>query len=316
VAQTVDDLVDLVRDDIDEDNVVDITPSDILQKLNRAQRKGVLKIIRNYDSLFLTSRDVTTESGVSDYDWASNVYAGKIKKLELVVNGRASEIRRLHFRQSSPHVRSQTTTRPTRYELIGKKWRLYGTPGAGLTIREWYVRTPEQLVLQQGRIISSGTDGATSQPYVILDAVGSDLTTSTALLNCYVNFINPNTGKVEGSAQIASIDEDNNKVLFKASGLSRSSVLGKTISTSLPEDISADWYICNVRGTCVPEIPEAYHDYLTQHAVVSIKRAKGEPTQEDYAALKEEEEDIQGIYQGTETRLRVSQRNPFFQRRR
>jgi hypothetical protein len=315
VALTVDTLVDLVRDDIDEDNVVDISPADILQKLNRAQRKGVIKIIRNYDSMFLTSRDVTT-TGVSDYAWASNVYAGKIKKLELILsNGRASEIRRLHFRQSTPHVRSQTTSRPTKYELLGKKWRLYGTPVSGLTIREWYVRTPETLVLSQGRILSSGTDATTSQPYIVLDAIGSDLTTALTDLNCFVNFINPDTGAVAGSAQIASIDTTNKRVLFKASGLSRSTVLGKTISTSLPSDLAADWYLATIHGTCVPEIPEAYTDYLTQHAVVSIKRAKGEPTKEDYAALKEEEEDIEQIYQGTETRLRVAQRNPHFQRR-
>jgi hypothetical protein len=315
VATTVDDLIDRVRDDVDEDNVVDLSSADILQKLNRAQRKGVLKIIKNYDSLFLTTRDVTTESGVSDYDWATNVYAGKVKKLELIVNGRATEIRRIHFRQSTPHTRDTQTTRPTRYELIGKKWRLYGTPNGALTIREWYVRNPENLVTSQGRVLSSGLDATTGQPYVILDSVGSDLTTSTSSLNCFVNFINPDTGVVAGSAQIASIDTATKKVQFKITGLSRTTVLGKTISASLPDDLAADWYLATVHGTCVPEIPEAYHDYLTQHAVVAIKRAKGEPTQEDYAALKEEEEDIQRIYQGTETRLRVAMRNPYFRRR-
>jgi hypothetical protein len=314
VSLTVDDLINLVRDDIDEDNVVDVTSDDILQKLNRAQRKGVLKVIKNYDSLFLTSRDVTTTTA-SDYPWAPDVYAGKIKKLELISNGRANEIRRIHFRRSTPLVRGSTTSRPTSYELIGKSWRLYGTPNPGLTIREWYVRTPEPLVVQQGRVQSFGTDGATGQDYVLVDAVGSDLSSSTSSLNCYVNFIDYNTGAVKGTAQIASIDTTNKRVLFKASGLSRTTVLGKTVDVALPSDLAADDYICVVRGTCVPEIPEAYYDYLTQHAVVAIKRSKGEPTQEDYAALKDEEKEVEQIYQGTETRMRVAQRNPFFQRR-
>lgn len=312
---TVDDLVDLVRDDCDESNVVDLTPADILQKLNRAQRKGVLQIIKNYDSLFLTSRDITTTSGTSDYAWPIDVYAGKIKRLELISGGSAYPIARLHHRQSSPHVRSSTTTRPTRYELIGKKYRLYGTPAGALTIREWYVRQPEKLVLQQGRILSLGTDVSTSLPYVVVDALGSDLTTADTALNCYVNFINPDTGAVGGSAQISSINTTTKKILFKASGLTRTTVLGKTIAAALPTDLAVDWYLATVHGTCVPEIPEAYHDYLTQHAVVAIKRGKGEPTQEDYAALKQEEEDIRQIYQGTETRLRVAKRNPLFSRR-
>lgn len=316
MAQTVDELVDLVRDDVDEDNIVDLTPADILQKLNRAQRKGVIKIIKNYDSLFLTSRTVTTVSGQSDYAWATDTYAGKIKKLELsLTSGRAAEIRRLHYRQSTPFISSQTTTRPGRYELVGKKWRLYGTPTAGLTIREWYVRTPENLVLKQGRVVLFGTDASTSQPYIIVDALGSSLTTATAALNCYVNVIDYTTGFVKGTLQIASLDTTNSRVLFKLSGLSRTTVLGKTVTLALPTDIAVDDYICTVHGTCVSEIPEAYHDYLTQHAVVAIKRSKGEPTKEDYAALKEEEDDIEQIYQGTETRLRVAKRNPFFQRR-
>ena len=318
MALVVDELIDLVRDDIDEDNVVDISDADILQKLNRALRKAVLKVIKNYDNMFITSRTVTTVSGTSDYAWAPNVYAGKIKKLELLLNGRAYPITRLWYRQSAPYVRPGTTTRPTHYELFEKKWRLYGTPAGGLSIQETYVRVPEKLVKQQGRVVSFGTDVATSQPYVVVDSLpeDTDLSTSSDGLNNYVNFIDYNTGAVRGSAQIASIDTANNRVLFKASGLTRTSVLGKTISTELPTDLAADDYICTIHGTCVPEIPEAYFDYLTQKAVVDIKRSKGEPTQEDYSALKDEEKDVEQINMGNEHRVQISRINPVFNRRR
>lgn len=315
MANTVDELINLVRDDLDEDNITDVSDADILQKLNRAQRKGVLKIIRNFDTLFLDSEDVTTVSGTSDYDFPDDLYAGKIKKLELVESTeRVRPIDRIWYRQSSRYVRSGTTTRPAKYELIGKKWRLYATPAGGLTIRVWYVRNPEKLVKMQGRILSSGTDAGTSQPYVIVDTLGSDLSTSSTGLNNYANIIDWQTGAVKGTVQVVSINTSTKQVMFKAASLTRSTVLGKTVATSLPSTLAVDDYICTVHGTCVPEIPEAYHDYLTQHAVVAIKRAKGEPTQEDYAALKDEAEDIENIYQGTEQSLRIALKSPHFHR--
>lgn len=317
MANTVDELINLVRDDLDEDNITDVDDTDILQKLNRAQRKGVLKIIKNFDSLFLDYEDDTTTSGTSDYDIPADTYAGKVKKLELIENSRpVYTIDRIWYRQSTRYVRSGTTTRPQKYELIGKKYRLYSTPAGNLTIRVWYVRRPEALVKNQGRVTASGTDAGTSQPYVTVGTLGSDLTTASTDLNNYVNIIDWQTGAVKATLQIASINTSTKQVLFKASGLSRSTVLGKTVTTALPSDLAVDDYICTVHGTCVPEIPEAYHDYLTQHAVVSIKRSKGEPTQEDFAALRDEEEDIKNIYQGTEQRYRVALKNPFFSKSR
>lgn len=320
MANTTNELMDLIRDDLDEANITDVSDADILQKLNRAQRKGVLRIISNFDSLFLDSEDITTVSGQSDYDWPDDTYAGKIKKLELIEStGIPRPIDRIWYRQSGKYARTGTTTRPSKYEIVGKKIRLYSAPAGDLTVRVHYVRNPENLVTQQGRILSSGTDAATSQPYVIVDAVpgsGWDITTSSTGLNNYVNVIDWKTGRVKGTLQVASVNTTTKQVLFKAASLTRSSVLGKTVSTSLPTDIEVDDYICTVHGTCVSEIPEAYHDYLTQHAVVAIKRSKGEPTQEDYAALKEEEEDIKNIDQGTEQRLRVTLKNPLFTRTR
>jgi len=315
VVNTVDELIDLTRDDLDEDNLVDVDDADILQKLNRAQRKGVIRIIQNFDSLFLTTADTTTVSGTADYDCPVNTYASKIKKLELIVNNRPQPIDRIWYRQSSKYAISGTTTRPSRYELIGRQWRLFGTPSGGLTVRVWYVREPERLVKQQGRILASGTDTSTSQPYVTVDALGSLLTTASTDLYNYVNIVNWRTGAVKGTLQVASINTTTKQVLFKAASLTRSTVLGKTVTTALPTTLAVDDYICTVQGTCVPEIPEAYHDYLTQHAVVAIKRSKGEPTQEDYAALRDEEQDIKSIQSGTEQRTRVAQKNPNWRRR-
>jgi len=313
MSNTVDELIDLIRDDLDEANVTDVSDADILQKLNRAQRKGVLKIIRNYDTLFLAQEDVTTVSGTSDYNSPKDVYAGKIKKLQLVESdGRTRRIDRIWYRQSDRYNRSGTTTRPSKYELIGTKWRLYSTPAGELTIRVSYVRKPESLVKLQGRILSSGV--SSSVPYVLVNALGSDLTTASTDLNNYVNIICHRTGRVKATLQINSLVTASKQVNFKITSLPRSSVLGKTIAIALPTDIEVDDYICTVHGTCVSEIPEAYHDYLTQHAVVAIKRSKGEPTQEDFAALKDEEDDIKNIYQGTEQKMKVAQRNPFFNR--
>ena len=141
---------------------------------------------------------------------------------------------------------------------------------------------------------------------MIVDDLGSALTTDTSDgFNAYVNIIDYNTGDVKGSMQISFINPSTKSVTFKSSGLSRSSVLGRTIATTLPTDIAVDDYLCIVTGTCVPEIPGAYSDYLTQYAVVEIRRRLGEDTTQEYAALKDLELELEKMWVGRESSHRV-----------
>ena len=302
---TVDDLVQLVRDDLDESNVTDVSQALILRKLNRAQRTAMNKIVPNYDELMLTSVDVTT-TGVSEIAMPDNIYGHRIEHINQVINGQELPgLKRVGHREAARFNTTTLTNRPSHYSIKHTGYRIHRTPASGLTLRVYYTRLAESFVLSQGRVTGSGTDATTSQPYVSLNAVGSSLTTENTNLYNYVNLINHRTGAVKATLQIASIDTANKRVLFKIVGLGRSTVLGKTIDIALPENLAPDDYLSVVHGTCVPEIPEAYLDYLVQHAVVTVKRAKQEPTNEDYADLKDQESDVKNMWIGRESKLRI-----------
>lgn len=311
----VNDLIQLVRDDIDESNLVDISDAFILKKLNRAQRNAVNKIIKGYDELFLTETgssaraDTTTVEDQINYDLPTDIYGTRLENVSLVnSDGTIDDLVRIRKQLSYKYTKESPSSRPTKYCIVHREVHIYPAPKASLTLRLTYTRLPETLVKQQGVVRSSGTDAGTGQDYITVDDVGSSLTATSTSNNCFVNFINPNTGEVRGTCQIASVDDTNNIIYFKASGLTKSSVLGKTVSVSLPSDIAVDDYICTVHGTCIPEIPNAYIDYLVQHAVVSIKRAKGEPTQEDYSELKDQEAELKNMWAGLDGRRKIVQK--------
>jgi hypothetical protein len=134
------------------------------------------------------------------------------------------------------------------------------------------------------------------------------------LIRNFINFIDCRTGRVKGSAQIQSINTTTKVVNIKTSSLTRTSVLGKTIDTALPDDLAEDDYICVVHGTCVPEFMDAHVDYLVQRAIVRIKRNLGEPTNEDYSDMKDQEQDLKQTWVGRESTLQVKRRNRNFTR--
>lgn len=301
---TVSEIITEVRDQLDEVNTLNVTDAQILSALNRGQRKGTNIIARKFDELFLVNdSSTTTTAGTQAYSIPTNAYGRRVEKVELVEGDIAWEIRRISFHDTSRFNASTQVTRPYYYALKKNEILLYPVPTGGLTIRIWYADKPEQLVTSQGRI-TSVTDSTTDS--VILDSLGSDLTTDTTDgFNAYVNIIDYTTGDVKGTMQISAINTSTKTVTFKSSGLTRSTVLGRTISTTLPTDISVDDYLCVVTGTCVPEIPGAYTDYLMQYAVVDIRRRLGEDTTQEYAALKDLELEIEKMWVGRESSHRI-----------
>lgn len=309
---TVDELIAETRNQLDEANIINVTDAQILAALNRGQRKGTNIIATQYDSLFVTSDiSVTTEAGVSEYAIPAAAFGKRIEKLEILENNQTAwDIRRIGFHKTTPYVSSANVARPYYYALTKNKFQLYPAPAGSVTVRIWYLDSPGTLVKSQGRITTVNSDNN----YVLVDSLGADITTDTTDgFNAYVNFIDYTTGDIKGSAQVASIDTATKKVTFKTSGLTRSSVLGRTISTALPTDLSPDDFICILPGTCLPEIPGAYTDYLMQYAVVDIRRRLGEPTNEEYGSLKDLETEIVSMWAGREASITVRQSSRHWQ---
>lgn len=316
MSLTVSEIITEVRDQLDEVNVLNVTDAQILAALNRGQRKGTNIIARRFDELFLTyDSSITTTAGTQNYAIPTAAYGRRIEKVELVDGNITYEIRKISFHDSSKFNSSSQVSRPYYYAQKKNEILLYPAPSGGRTIRVWYTDRPEELVTSQGRI-TAYSDNSGAADTVTLDSIGSDLTTDTTDgFNAYVNVIDYTTGDIKGTLQIAAINTTTKVVTFKYDQTNaRTTVLGRTVSNTLPTDISQDDYLCVITGTCVPEIPGAYTDYLTQYAVVEIRRRLGEDTSQEFAALKELELEIEKMWVGRESSHRIRKSSTHWQR--
>jgi len=305
MAMNTQDIIDQVREGLDEFNTETIDDDQILNVINKGQRKSANITSRRWSEIMLASYELTT-TATDEYSLPADVFAQKIECVELVRNNTIWVIERVSQKDSTFYRRSDTTTTiPYYYFLKQNKIVLVPYPETGLTINVWYAKSPNKLVLPQGQIqLYNSTSN-----YITVDTLGSLVTTESTSLNNYLSIIDWQTGEIKATLQVSAIDTTINKITFKSSSLTRSSVLGQTISTSLPSDISEDDYICTVHGTCVCQLPEAYIDYITQFSIIDIKKRMGESIQEELAMLKEQETELKKMWAGRENRIRIRKTN-------
>lgn len=304
MAIIVDDLISQVRAQADEDNTEDITDAQIIQALNRAQRHACNILARKFEDMMWENTTVTSTAGTRAYDIPSDAFGSRIEKIE-VASSSNSDVRfklsRINNHKTTNFITSTNTSLPTHYSIKRNKFEIYPTPSGNLTFYVYYNKKPEDLVKQQGRISSIDTDNN----YVLVDSIGSSVSTSTTGFAAYLNIIDYNTGNVKRTLQVSALDSDTGQITFKSASLTRSSVLGHTVSTSIGSDAAVDDYVCLVTGTCVPEVDGAYTDYLIQHAIVATKRRLGEPVAEELQELSEIREELTKSWVGREQSNRV-----------
>jgi len=324
MSRTTDELVEEVRDQLDENNTANVTDAQLVAALNRGQRKATNILARKYDEMFWDSKTVTTVAGQRDYELPPEAFGRRVEKIEVQTSSTApaSEVRRIHNHKRTPFITTTQTQRPTHYALKKNKIQLFPEPTGGLVLRIHFTRRPEKLVLQQGRITSIDT----SSVYVLVDTIGSSVTTDTTSgYGAWLNVIDYQTGHIKRTLQVLSTDSDTGQISFKTSSLTRATVLGHTVGDDLDDvsladgvedgDLQVDDYVCLVTGTCVPELDEAYADYLVQYAVVEIRRRFGEPIQDELIALKELKEELVSAWAGREQSHRIRKSNPHFSSR-
>jgi len=305
VSLTTTDLVDMVRDQTDEHSQVNLSPQQIIDALNRGQRKAANILARRYDEFFWSTVEIPTVNGQSTYKLPAQAYGRRIEKVEVKTQGDSSvlhEVRKISNRDRTPFVTNSTTSRPQYYSQSKNLLELYPKPNGSTILVVHYNAAPERLVLPQGRITHVVTNPT---PYVVVDTLGSQVSASTTGFSAYVNIVDYVTGAIKGTMQVASVHPTAKQVVFKTSALTRTTVLGRTISTTLPTDTVVDDYICLVPGSCVTEIPDAYQDYLIQYAVLEIRRRFAEPTNEEYAQLRELEQELLKAWSGRESSHRI-----------
>ena len=297
---TVNDMVDQVRDQLDESNVEDVTPNDILQALNRGQRKAANILAKRVEDLLLDSTPVTS-TGATSLAIPEEAYGRRVEQITVSRNALEYPLKRVPFRDLHKYTSSASVQVPSVYAFKGRDIIIKPTPTSGVVFNIWFTRAPETLVLQQGRI----TSVSVASSYVLVDDLGADLTTSTSNLGAFVNLVDAQTGEIKVSLQVLSLTTASDKVAFKTSGLTLASVYNRTIGVAIPTTVEVNDYICAIQGTCVPDLPDACLDYVIQYAVYEIRRRMGEPVQDELVALKELEKDLESQWAGRESSKRI-----------
>jgi hypothetical protein len=308
---TVDELVDQVRSQMDEEDTSNLSDREILDALNRAQNRAAAIFSREYEQFFWNSTTITTTAGTSTYDIPSDAFNRVIKKLEVEQgSGNRWEIRAISPKEATLHRTSGQVSVPSLFTLTKNTIEIFPKPTGGVTIHVHYTKAPHKLVKSQGRISSYD---ATNER-VIVDTLGDDISTSTTGFNSYINVIDYTTGDIKATLQVSAINTTTKQVSFKTASLTRSTVLGRTIATALPSDISEDDYLAVVTGTCVPEVPGGHVDYLIQHAVVELRRRFGESVVQEIEARDNLETELKKTWAGRPLTTRVRNANPHWKR--
>ena len=305
MSLTVDDLISQARAQLDETNTANVTDAELLDSLNRGQRKAANLTARYFRDLMWTETTVTTVSGQTDYDIPDAAYGRRINHVTIQVGDIPYPLKRINNHSKHNYDITSQSQRPYYYTVVKNKLQVWPPPTGSLTLNVHYTAKLEQMVKQQGRIETINTTG---DDYVIVDSIGSSLSSTTTGFNSYVNIIDYVSGAVKASLQINEINTTTKQITFKATP-TRTTVLGKTVVGSIPSTVEADDYLSIITGTCVTELPEAYLDFLIQSAVVDIRRRFGEPLEEDYRHYKELEEEIRKMWVGREQRHRVRKSN-------
>lgn len=310
---TVDDLIDEVRSMLDETNVVSVSDSaDILPALNRAQNYAANILARHYESPMLKWVTVTPVSGQMEYDIPEDAFEQRIEKIELKINNQYQQIKRLSYRDISAYESSTGNPYPDYYAVIGNRYRLVPGNNTSYSLRLWYLVEPMRLVKSQGRINIVNTAGN----YVIVDTVGSDLTTESDQLASYINIIDAQTGKRKASYQVQNIS--GNRITFKTVP-TRSTVLNIDIDNSLTDliinedtdnqgadvSINPDDFVCLIKGACVPFFKKPFSNFLIEYAVAEIRRKLGDSDVAEQEVLKRLEKQVERSWVGQEQSLRV-----------
>lgn len=298
---TTQDLVDQVRDGTDESNTSDLSDTDILQALNRGQRKAANILVKRFEDLFITDTTQALTAGTDTYDIPEDAFGRRLEALTCVRNGFEYPLRRVNYRDLYKFTSNAQAQIPIVYALKGRQYVVRPVPTSGVTLRVWYSAAPETLVLPQGRI----TTVSVASSYVLVDALGSALTTSTDALGAFVNVVDAKTGKIKVSLQTLSLVTGPKQVNFKTSGLTYSSVYNRTIATAIPTTVEVNDYVCPIQGTCVPDLPDACLDFLVQYGVNEVRRRMGEPLTDEKEMLAQLQDDVERQWAGRESVARI-----------
>lgn len=313
IAYTVQNVVEEIYQQLDELNRDSVSiENDIIPTLNRAQDYAMDILVRKYPEPLLKTVELNLQSGVYDYDIPEDVFEDRILKLETQIpiggaNNRSNyvEIQRISYRDITNYESAAVSSFPLYFCIIGRKIRIVPQPSGTYNARMWVARNPEKLILPQGRITVLNQP----QNYIVVDEVGSGVTTESDQLSSYVNVVDGQTGEIKGTLQVQSIVDS--KITFRTVP-TRATVLNRTITTLDQISLQLDDYICGIEGICVPYFGRPTSNFLIQYTVAEITRKLGGAAETEEQILQKFEKQLERTWVGRQQELRVKKKSNIF----
>lgn len=315
MLDTVEDLIQQVRDVTDEDNAEDVSDAFIIRMLNRAQQDLVSEITRKYNPQFmnevvLTSSNFAADSSgvarVADLSKYMSSVAFKINSVDSRIGDAWTPVRQVPFSHTLALDTKTGTSLPVIYSMQGSRLYVYPNVDTLVQLRIRYQMRPPKLVATEARVVGWDTEFTN----IKLSNSLANADTVDASLNNYVNIICKLTGRVKATMQVVTIGETTS---FKTSPDedTRSSVFGNPISYSLPEDIDYDDLVCHAAGTCIPFLMSDLTNYHVEIAAFHVKRALGTVDTPDFQERDRVIERVSKLWSGRENTMKINRTRSF-----
>jgi len=305
----VEDLIQQVRDVTDEDNVNDISDDFIIRALNRAQQDLVSEITRKYNPQFMQEVLLTQSDFKQDIQGKARVatlpvrsFAYRVNNVDARVGDTWVPVRQVPFSYTLSLDTNSGTSLPVVYSMQGNKIYVYPNIDQVTQLRIRYQVRPPKLVATQGRVTEIGEN------YVIVDDIGTGLSSSVDDLSAFINFVDAGTGLIKGTAQVVGLNDASNRVTIQVSSphLSRTTVFGFAVSAAVPSDLALDDYVCLASGTCIPYLASDLSNYHVELASFHVKRALGTVGQADFSERDRVIERISKLWSGRENTMKIN----------
>ena len=308
LENTTEDLIQQVRDVTDEDNTTDVQDVFIIRMLNRAQQSIVHELTKKYSSHFFVESYYTSSDFINDAQ-------GRLRVLQLPKQNFSYRIHNVDAKignvwypvPQSPAIETigldfnNQSSLPVAYRIQGDDLYIYPDIQSVSSFRLRYAFRAPKLVATQGRI----TGFSTSNNTITLNSLGSGLTTSVDTLGAFINVIDGQTGRIKATLQVGGINTTTKVLTIKTSSLSRTTVFGYTVASSLPSDIALDDYVCLGSGTCVPFLTMDLTNYHVELASFYTKRSLGTVESADFSERENIMKELSSFWSGRENTLRI-----------
>jgi len=302
------DLARQVRSQCREKNTNSVTDVDLYDALSRAYDYAIEFVATLYPDPLIESRVITVTDGT--FDLPEDIYSDRIQKILDVSDNYSRKVDRRSY--AAIEELPITGTHPEYYVVTGRTVTLY-PPASGVSLRVFYCRQAEPVVKPLGRI--KAISGSTISFATIDSDLATNLTIQAGELSNHFNIVDGRTGIIKGTYQVSAVNTTVGTVTIEGSP-SPTTILNRTVSSSIDSDIEENDYLCPVFGSCLLYYPKPTANLVMQYAVTEIRRSLGQDVGVEESAMKRVEKQLKSSWTGRESTKRVRQENKIWYRRR